>query len=93
MYSIPIRAPICSISEIWATQGVTREINAPEKKPYREEKSIIETRDLAKSQKTTQERPEKNAEGVRRLNLPTLSERTAGAMRPSTPPAFMTAST
>lgn len=71
---MPILAPICPISEICATQGVTSEMNAPEKNPYSEENSITETKDFANNQTTTQESPEKNAEGIRRLNRPTLSE-------------------
>jgi hypothetical protein len=74
LYSMPILVPICPISDICATHGVTSDINAPEKNPYSEEKSITEANDFANNQTTTQESPEKKAEGVRRLNRPMLSE-------------------
>ena len=93
LYRMPNLVPICHIFEICATHGVTSEINAPEKNPYSEENSITETKDFANNQTTTQESPEKNAEGMRRLNRPMLSEIQAGAILPSTPPAFMTANT
>jgi hypothetical protein len=81
------------MSEIWATQGVITEMNAPEKKPYTAANSMSEMRDFVNIQNTRQERPEKNAEGVRRLKRPTVSDRYAGAIRPNTPPAFITAKT
>ena len=91
LYSIPILVPICRISEIWATHGVITDINAPEKNPYKAENSITATNDLANIQTTRHTRPEKNADGTRRLKRPMVSERYAGAMRPKNPPAFMTA--
>lgn len=93
LYNIPILVPICRISDIWAIQGVITEINAPEKKPYTTANSITATSDLANIQKTRQARPEKKADGMRRLKRPTESERYAGETRPKNPPAFITART
>jgi len=81
------------MSDIWATHGVTSEMKAPEKNPYTAENNITDTTDFAKSQKTTHEKPERNAHGTSRLKRPMVSEMYAGAILPSTPPAFMTART
>lgn len=93
LYNIPILLPICLISDICATHGVTTEMNAPDENPYAAAKSIRGTIDLANCQKTRQRRPEIKAEGKSRLKRPTASEMHAGSMRPSTPPAFITART
>ncbi|KAH0586567.1 hypothetical protein H2248_007793 [Termitomyces sp. 'cryptogamus'] len=58
--------------------------------PYTAANTISLARFRVNIQKTRQERPEKNADGVRRLKRPRESERYAGAMRPKTPPAART---
>lgn len=90
VYSMPMRIPISRMSDICATHGVTTEVNAPDKRPYRAAKMMIATRLLPNIQKTRHESPAKKAEGQRRLNRPILSDNQAGATRPKTPPAFMT---
>ena len=91
LYSIPILVPIRGMSEIWATQGIITEMKAPEKNPYKAENSITVTNDLANIQTMRHTKPEKKADGMRRLKRPMVSERYAGAMRPKNPPAFITA--
>jgi len=88
VYSAPMRVPISRISDICATHGVTTEMNAPDKRPYRMANTTTATRSLANIQKTRHKSPERKAEGQRRLNRPILSDSHAGATRPTTPPAF-----
>lgn len=68
-------------------------MNAPEKKPYRTENTMSFPNVLANIQETRIKRPEMKDAGARRLNLPMVSERMAGATRPRTPPVFMRDST
>ena len=75
LYSIPMRKPKRSKSEICATHGVMRAMNAPEKNPYVAEKSIKAVRPRAISQMVTQARPDRNAAGVSRLKRPMVSDR------------------
>lgn len=75
LYSIPMRTPKRSKSEICATQGVISAINAPEKNPYVAAKSIRAVSPRAISQMVTQVSPERNAAGVSRLKRPMVSDR------------------
>ncbi|KAG6896596.1 hypothetical protein C0992_007254 [Termitomyces sp. T32_za158] len=72
---MPNLTPIWLKSEIWATHGVMTDINAPEKNPYTAANTISPTRFFVNIQKTREENPEKNAEGMRRLKRPRESER------------------
>ena len=67
LYSIPIRVPTCPLSEIHAIQGVSTEMNAPDKNPNRPANTINSARFLTLSHNASIERPERNADGVRRL--------------------------
>lgn len=73
VYNIPIFVPTSRNSDICVTHGVMTEINAPEKIPYVAANNMSETRALENSQNIRQERPERKAEGMRRLNRPMAS--------------------
>jgi hypothetical protein len=90
---MPILVPIHLISDICAMQGLITEIKAPEKNPYIPQNTMIDVRFFEISQITRQDRPEKNAEGNKTLKQPNTSDTMAGTIRPSTPPAFITART
>lgn len=90
LYNRPIRVPNSNLSEIWNTQGLIREINAPEKSPYSTDKiMMIEALPSEGVHNKKQKRPENRADGINRLKRPQRSDKYPGRIRPMTLPPFI----
>lgn len=88
LYNSPIREPTSLTSDIWAMHGTISALKAPEKNPYSAANIMREGRERAYAQKTSDERPARNAHGMRRAKRPMESASRGGARRPATLPAL-----